>query len=124
MAMRYSVAMHRLKDAERSQDRSEQLSWAGNEMASIIRDGDGLTIDHPVAWAGLSMVHKAQHEIASGFRTDQSELREVEEHAVYSLYQVSISGSERIFCLTKLLESMLIIMLGPKLSFGLCWNGS
>ncbi|XP_022924101.1 probable UDP-N-acetylglucosamine--peptide N-acetylglucosaminyltransferase SPINDLY isoform X2 [Cucurbita moschata] len=87
MAMRYSVAMHRLKDAERSQDRSEQLSWAGNEMASIIRDGDGLTIDHPVAWAGLSMVHKAQHEIASGFRTDQSELREVEEHAVYSLYQ-------------------------------------
>ncbi|KAG6584123.1 putative UDP-N-acetylglucosamine--peptide N-acetylglucosaminyltransferase SPINDLY [Cucurbita argyrosperma subsp. argyrosperma] len=87
MAMRYSVAMHRLKDAERSQDRSEQLSWAGNEMASIIRDGDGLTIDHPVAWAGLSMVHKAQHEIASGFRTDQSELRDVEEHAVYSLYQ-------------------------------------
>ena len=97
MSMRYAVAMHRLKDAERSQDRSEQLSWAGNEMASVIRDGDGLTIDHSVAWAGLSMVHKTQHEIAAGFRTDQSELREKEDHAVYSLNQVSISVLGHIF---------------------------
>ncbi|XP_022137325.1 uncharacterized protein LOC111008816 isoform X2 [Momordica charantia] len=87
MSMRYAVAMFRLKDAERSQDRNEQLSWAGNEMASIIRDGDGSTIDLPVAWAGLSMVHKAQHEIAAGFRTHHGELNEVGEHATYSLNQ-------------------------------------
>lgn len=90
MSMRYAVAMFRFKDAERSQDRNEQLSWAGNEMASIIRDGDGSTIDLPVAWAGLSMVHKAQHEIAAGFRTHHGELNEVGEHATYSLNQVII----------------------------------
>lgn len=88
MSSRYAVAVHRIKDAERSQDPGEQLSWAGNEMASIIRDGDSVLIDLPVAWAGLAMVHKAQHEIAAAFETKQNELMEVEDRAVNSLKQV------------------------------------
>lgn len=88
MSTRYAVAVHRIKDAERSQD-PEQLSWAGNEMASIIRDGDPILINLPVAWAGLAMVHKAQHEIAAAFETKQNELKEVEDRAVNSLKQVS-----------------------------------
>ncbi|XP_059444007.1 probable UDP-N-acetylglucosamine--peptide N-acetylglucosaminyltransferase SPINDLY [Corylus avellana] len=87
MSTRYAVAVHRIKDAERSQDPSEQLSWAGNEMASIIRDGDPVLIDLPVAWAGLAMVHKAQHEIVAAFETKQNELMEVEDRAVNSLKQ-------------------------------------
>lgn len=88
MSTRYAVAVLRVKDAERSQDPSEQLSWAGNEMASILREGDSVPIESPIAWAGLAMVHKAQHEIASAFETEQNELMEVEEHALYSLKQV------------------------------------
>ncbi|PON45656.1 N-terminal acetyltransferase A, auxiliary subunit [Parasponia andersonii] len=87
MSTRYAVAIHRIKDAERSQDPSEQLSWAGNEMASIIRDGDSALIEFPIAWAGLAMVHKAQHEIAAAFETEQNVLMEVEERAIYSLKQ-------------------------------------
>ncbi|XP_030494198.2 probable UDP-N-acetylglucosamine--peptide N-acetylglucosaminyltransferase SPINDLY [Cannabis sativa] len=87
MSTRYAVAIHRIKDAERSQDPSEQLSWAGNEMASVIRDGDSALIEFPIAWAGLAMVHKAQHEISAAFETEQNVLTEVEERAVYSLKQ-------------------------------------
>lgn len=87
MSTRYAVAVHRIKDAERSQDPSEQLSWAGNEMASIIRDGDSALLEFPIAWAGLAMVHKAQHEIAAAFETEQNMLVEVEDRAVYSLKQ-------------------------------------
>lgn len=88
MSTRYAVAIHRVKDAERSQDPNDQLSWAGNEMASIIRDGDSSLVELPVAWAGLAMVHKAQHEIAAGFETEQHELVEVEERAISILKQV------------------------------------
>ena len=88
MSARYAVAIHRVKDAERSQDPSEQLSWAGNEMASILRDGDSTQVEFPIAWAGLAMVHKAQHEIAAAFETEQNVLAEVEERAIYSLKQV------------------------------------
>ncbi|KAI4336262.1 hypothetical protein L6164_014808 [Bauhinia variegata] len=87
MSTRYTVATHRIKDAERSQDPSEQLSWAGNEMASIIRDGDSSLVELPISWAGLAMVHKAQHEISAAFETEQHELMEVEERAVCSLKQ-------------------------------------
>ncbi|KAA8542184.1 hypothetical protein F0562_023336 [Nyssa sinensis] len=87
LATRYAVAVHRIRDAERSQNPSEQLSWAGNEMASIIREGDSLLIEPPIAWAGLALVHKAQHEIAAGFEIEQNELMEVEERALYSLKQ-------------------------------------
>jgi hypothetical protein len=88
MSTRYAVAVHRIKDAERSQDPSEQLSLAGNEMASILREGDSVPIDLPIAWAGLGMVHKAQHEIAAAFDTESNELMEVEERALFSLKQV------------------------------------
>ncbi|KAF5730914.1 Tetratricopeptide repeat (TPR)-containing protein [Tripterygium wilfordii] len=87
MSTRYAVAIHRIKDAERSQDPSEQLSWAGNEMASIVREGDSVPIELPIAWAGLAMVHKAQHEIAAAFKTEQKELMEVEERALFILKQ-------------------------------------
>ncbi|XP_030938922.1 probable UDP-N-acetylglucosamine--peptide N-acetylglucosaminyltransferase SPINDLY [Quercus lobata] len=87
MSTRYAVAVNRIKDAERSQDPSEQLSWAGNEMASIIRDGDSILIDLPVAWAGLAMVHKAQHEISAAFESKQNELMDLEDRAFNSLKQ-------------------------------------
>lgn len=87
LATRYAVAVHRIRDAERSQNPSEQLSWAGNEMASILREGDSLAIELPIARAGLAMVHKAQHEIAAGFEIEQNELMEVQERALYSLKQ-------------------------------------
>uniref|UniRef100_A0A2P2LAP5 Uncharacterized protein MANES_06G113700 n=1 Tax=Rhizophora mucronata TaxID=61149 RepID=A0A2P2LAP5_RHIMU len=89
MSTRYAVAVHRIKDAERSQDLSQQLFLAGNEMASILREGDSVPIELPIAWAGLAMVHKAQHEIAAAFETEQNELVEAEERAHLSLKQVS-----------------------------------
>ena len=88
MSTRYAVAVHRIKDAERSQDPSEQLSWAGNEMASTLREGETVPIEPPIAWAGLAMVHKAQHEIAAAFEAEQHRLMEVEECALSCLKQV------------------------------------
>ncbi|XP_010459963.1 PREDICTED: probable UDP-N-acetylglucosamine--peptide N-acetylglucosaminyltransferase SPINDLY [Camelina sativa] len=94
MATRFAVAVQRIKDAERSQDASDQLSWAGNEMASVIREGESVPIDPPIAWAGLAMVHKAQHEIAAAFVADRNELTEMEERAVYSLKQAITEDPE------------------------------
>ncbi|XP_010927572.2 uncharacterized protein [Elaeis guineensis] len=87
MSARYAIAVHRIKDAERSQDSTEQLSWAANEMASILKEGDPAIIDLPIAWAGLAMAHRAQHEIAAAFETEQRDLVEVEERALYTLKQ-------------------------------------
>lgn len=87
LATRYAVGVHRIRDAERSQNPNDQLTWAGNEMASILREGDSVLIEPPIAWAGLAMVHKAQHEIAAGFDIEQNELLEVKERATYSLKQ-------------------------------------
>ncbi|KAG8378679.1 hypothetical protein BUALT_Bualt07G0010400 [Buddleja alternifolia] len=87
LATRYAVGVHRVRDAERSQNPNEQLTWAGNEMASVLREGDSVVIEPPVAWAGLAMVHKAQHEIAAVFEIDPNELLEVKERAMYSLKQ-------------------------------------
>ncbi|KAF8378173.1 hypothetical protein HHK36_029510 [Tetracentron sinense] len=87
MSTRYAVALHRIKDAERSQDPSEKLSWAANEMASILREGDPAMTELRTAWAGLAMVHKAQHEIAAAFETEPKNLSEVEERALYTLKQ-------------------------------------
>ncbi|CAN8251807.1 unnamed protein product [Cochlearia groenlandica] len=94
MATRFAVAVQRIKDAERSQDASDQLSWAGNEMASVIREGDSVPIDPPIAWAGLAMAHKAHHEIAAAYVGDRNELAELEERAVYSLKQAVIEDPE------------------------------
>ncbi|CAI8597571.1 unnamed protein product [Vicia faba] len=87
MSTRYAVASHRMKEAERSQDPTELLSCAGNEMASIIRDGDSSLVELPIAWAGLAMVHKAQHEISAAYECEQDGLKEMEERAVSSLKQ-------------------------------------
>ncbi|KAL6524564.1 hypothetical protein OROHE_016235 [Orobanche hederae] len=87
LATRYAVGVHRIRDAERSQNPSEQLAWAGNEMASVLREGDSTLIEPPIAWAGLAMAHKAQHEIAAVFEMDPKELLEVKERAMYSLKQ-------------------------------------
>nr|GMD32916.1 probable UDP-N-acetylglucosamine--peptide N-acetylglucosaminyltransferase SPINDLY isoform X1 [Ipomoea batatas]GMD36203.1 probable UDP-N-acetylglucosamine--peptide N-acetylglucosaminyltransferase SPINDLY isoform X1 [Ipomoea batatas] len=95
LATRYAIGVHRIRDAERSQNPSEQqLSWAGNEMASIIREGDSGMIEPPIAWAGLAMVHKAQHEIAAGFEINPNELSEVKERANYSLKQAIAEDPE------------------------------
>lgn len=88
MSARYAIAVHRIKDAERSQDSTEQLSWAANEMASILKEGDPAIIDLPIAWAGLAMAHRAQHEIAAAFETEQRDLVQAEERALYTLKQV------------------------------------
>lgn len=88
MSTRYSIAVHRIQDAERSLNPTEQLSWAGNEMASILREADPLLMDPPIAWAGLAMVHQAQHEIAAAFDSEQKDLMEAEEHAISCLKQV------------------------------------
>lgn len=61
-------------------------------MASILREGDSTLIEPPIAWAGLAMVHKAQHEITAGFDIENSELLEVKEHAIRSLKQVKVSS--------------------------------
>ncbi|KAM7275662.1 hypothetical protein ACFE04_017528 [Oxalis oulophora] len=87
MSIRYALAVHRIKDAERSQDPSEQLSWAANEMASILKEGDSVPIEPRIAWAGLAMAHKAQHEITAAFDREKDELIEVEELALSSLKQ-------------------------------------
>ncbi|KAK2443020.1 putative UDP-N-acetylglucosamine--peptide N-acetylglucosaminyltransferase SPINDLY [Trifolium repens] len=87
MSTRFAVASHRVKEAERSQDPSELLSCAGNEMVSIIKDGDSSLVELPIAWSGLAMVHKAQHEISAAYESEQHELAEIEERAVSSLKQ-------------------------------------
>lgn len=99
MSIRYAIALHRIKDAERSLHPTEQLSWAANEMASILREGDPTLIELRIAWAGLAMVHKAQHEIATTFEDEQKNLSEVEERALYTLKQVNFMYFHiHIFC--------------------------
>lgn len=88
MSARYAIAVHRVKDAERSQLSSEQLFWAANEMATILKEGDPAVIDLPITWAGLAMAHKAQHEIAAAFETVQMDLDEAEGRAICTLKQV------------------------------------
>ncbi|KAK1271392.1 hypothetical protein QJS04_geneDACA004211 [Acorus gramineus] len=88
MSTRYAIVLHRVKDAERSQDPAK-LSWAANEMESIVREGDPTMIDLSLAWAGMAMVHRAQHEIAASFETGQKDLMEAEERAIYTLNQAT-----------------------------------
>lgn len=87
MSIRYAAALHRVKDAERYQD-PEQLSWAANEMASILKEEDAKLIQPQTAWAGLAMVLRAQHEISSTFVTPPKGLMESEEQARHVLQQV------------------------------------
>lgn len=88
MSIRYAIASHRIKDAVRSQGSREQLTWAANEMASILKEGDA---DLPVAWAGLAMAYKAQHEIAAAFYSEQTDLDEADELALCTLKRVMLA---------------------------------
>ncbi|KAM0946615.1 putative protein O-GlcNAc transferase [Dioscorea sansibarensis] len=87
MSVRYAIAVHRIKDAERYQDSTEQLSWAANEMCSILKEGDPAIIDLTTAWTGLAMAHRAQQEISAAYETGSKDLAETEERALYMLKQ-------------------------------------
>ncbi|KAK2648035.1 hypothetical protein Ddye_015524 [Dipteronia dyeriana] len=56
-------------------------------MVSVLREGDPIQIEPPIAWVGLAMAHKTEHEIASAFETEQNELMEAEKLALYNLKQ-------------------------------------
>lgn len=95
MSTRYAVAAQRVRDVERLEDsteQSEQLGWAANEMASILREGDLGTVQPHLAWAGLAMVNRAQHETAASYVGDCVDLKEAEERAIHSLQQVEGSS--------------------------------
>lgn len=87
MSARYAIALQRVKDAERFQECNDQISWAANEMASILKEGDPAVIDLPLTWAGLATAHRVEHETAAAFESGQKELPEVEERAFYTLKQ-------------------------------------
>ncbi|CAL4959890.1 unnamed protein product [Urochloa decumbens] len=87
MPARYAIAVHRIRDAVRSQCTDDQLLWAANEMATVLKEGDPSAVDAPIAWAGLAMAHRAQHEIAAAYDTEQTNLNDAEERALYTLKQ-------------------------------------
>ncbi|KAI4965795.1 hypothetical protein ZWY2020_048178 [Hordeum vulgare] len=72
MPARYAIAVHRIRDAVRY---------------SSSKEGDTSVVDLPVAWAGLAMAHRAQHEIAAAYDGEQAILIEAEERALYTLKQ-------------------------------------
>ncbi|XP_034593866.1 uncharacterized protein [Setaria viridis] len=87
MPARYAIAVHRIRDAVRSQCTDDQLLWAANEMATVLKEGDPSAVDAPIAWAGLAMAHRAQHEIAAAYDTEHNNLNDAEERALYTLKQ-------------------------------------
>ncbi|KAL6840012.1 hypothetical protein ACP4OV_029822 [Aristida adscensionis] len=87
MPARYAIAVHRIRDAVRSQCSDDQLLWATNEMATVLKEGDPSAVDTPIAWAGLAMAHRAQHEIASAYDPEPINLNDAEERALYTLKQ-------------------------------------
>jgi len=87
MPARYAIAVHRIRDAVRSQCSDDQLLWAANEMATVLKEGDPSAVDAPIAWAGLAMAHRAQHEIAAAYDTEHINLNDAEERAIYTLKQ-------------------------------------
>ncbi|PKA65703.1 T-complex protein 1 subunit epsilon [Apostasia shenzhenica] len=87
MSARYAIACQRVIDAERFQECNDQISWAQNEMASILKEGDPAMIDLPITWAGFAMAHGVEHEITSAYKTTKKDLAEVEDRALYTLKQ-------------------------------------
>ncbi|RLN24831.1 putative UDP-N-acetylglucosamine--peptide N-acetylglucosaminyltransferase SPINDLY [Panicum miliaceum] len=87
MPARYAIAVHRIRDAVRSQCSDDQLLWAANEMATVLKEGDPSAVDAPIAWAGLAMSHRAQHEIAAAYDTEHISPNDTEERALYTLKQ-------------------------------------
>ena len=92
MPGRYAIAVHRIRDAVRSQCSDDQLLWASNEMATVLKEGDPSAVDAPIAWAGLAMAHRAQHEVPSAYDGEQAILNEAEERALYTLKQVMFAN--------------------------------
>ncbi|KAG6543725.1 hypothetical protein Mapa_014909 [Marchantia paleacea] len=87
MSTRYAVAAHRIRDAERCDNSSDQLGYAANEMASILREGDSTTAQPSLGWSGLAMVNRAQHESAAAFEEGGVNLKEAEDRALHTLEQ-------------------------------------
>ncbi|XP_020597050.1 probable UDP-N-acetylglucosamine--peptide N-acetylglucosaminyltransferase SPINDLY isoform X2 [Phalaenopsis equestris] len=87
MSVRYAIALHRIKYVERFQECNDQIAWAANEMASILKEGDPSMIDLPITWAGLALAHRVEHEITVTRESENKGLVEVEERALYSLKQ-------------------------------------
>ncbi|KAL2609085.1 hypothetical protein R1flu_027658 [Riccia fluitans] len=85
MSTRYAVAAHRIKVAERCEDGVEQLGYAANEMASMLREGDVSTAHPSLGWAGLAMVNRAQHESVVAFQEGNANLKEAEDRAQHTL---------------------------------------
>ncbi|KAL3677340.1 hypothetical protein R1sor_027288 [Riccia sorocarpa] len=85
MSIRYAVAAHRIKVAERCEDGIEQLGYAANEMASMLREGDVSTAHPSLGWAGLGMVNRAQYESAVAFQEGNVNLKEAEDRAQHTL---------------------------------------
>lgn len=85
MPARYAIAVHRIRDAVRSQCSDDQLLWGANEMVTVLKEGD--PVDAPIAWAGLAMAHRAQHEIAAAYDAEQINLIEAEDRALFTLKQ-------------------------------------
>lgn len=87
MPARYAIAVHRIRDAVRSQCSDDQLLWGANEMVTVLKEGDPSAVDAPIAWAGLAMAHRAQHEIAAAYDAEQINLIEAEDRALFALKQ-------------------------------------
>ncbi|KAK3166266.1 hypothetical protein QOZ80_1AG0043590 [Eleusine coracana subsp. coracana] len=87
MPARYAIAVHRIRDAVRTQCSDDQLLWSANEMATVLKEGDPSAVDTPIAWAGLAMAHRAQHEIAAAYDDEHINLSDAEERALYTLKQ-------------------------------------
>ncbi|XP_078173752.1 tetratricopeptide repeat (TPR)-containing protein isoform X1 [Carex rostrata] len=94
MAVRYAIATHRIREAERAQESTDQLIWAANEMATLIKEGDPALIDVPTAWSGFAMAHKVQHEIGSTYESKQMDIDDVEERALCTLKQTIQEDSD------------------------------
>eukprot|EP00250_Pteridium_aquilinum_P007159 c16941_g1_i1 orf=88-2619(+) len=87
LSTRYAVAMQRVHEAQFSFAAPEQLSWAANEMVSILRVADSTTLQPQIAWVGLARVNRMQHELISAFEGDEVILRETKARAFHTLQQ-------------------------------------
>lgn len=111
MSTRFAIASHRVRDADRSEDPAEQLSFAANEMASILREGDPATIQRQLAWAGLAMVNRAQHEQAASFEDKGVNVKEVEDRAIQTLQQV-LRGCAQCYIIPNAVNRSLLCKVG------------
>eukprot|EP00850_Spirogloea_muscicola_P020101 SM000207S06176 [mRNA] locus=s207:171931:175729:+ [translate_table: standard] len=86
LAVRLVVARQRVRDAGRCEDPREQLGWAANEMASLLREKSSVPLR--VAWAGLALVNRAQSEAAAAL-DEEDAVKEYEERVLHTLQQAA-----------------------------------